>query len=158
MVKIKKTVIPVIIGGLAGSIASMLFMNKKIEDKNKKVDKFKSYYNMLNQWLLLKQEGKTLEEYFVNNGYKNIAIYGMGEMGNRLYDELKDSNITVKYAVDENAAEIYPGIEVFGKEEEYPDVDVIIVTAIFAFDSIEKELQKKIKFPVIALDNVIYGI
>ena len=151
-------VVPVIIGGLAGSIAGMLFMNKKIEDKNKKVDKFKSYYNMLNQWLLLKQEGKTLEEYFVNNGYKNIAIYGMGEMGSRLYDELKNSNIKVKYAVDENAEGIYSEIEVFGKKEEYPDVDVIIVTAIFEFDSIEKELQKKIKFPVIALDDVVYEI
>lgn len=158
MVKIKKTGIPAIIGGLAGSIASILFMNKKIEDKNKKVDKFKSYYNMLNQWLLLKQEGKTLEEYFVNNGYKNIAIYGMGEMGRRLYDELKDSDITVKYAVDENASGIYTEIEIFSKDEEYPDADVIIVTAIFAFDIIEKELQKKIKFPVIALDDVIYGI
>lgn len=29
MIKIKKMVVPVIIGGLAGSIAGMLFMNKK---------------------------------------------------------------------------------------------------------------------------------
>lgn len=158
MIKIKKTGITAIICGLAGSIAGMLFMNKKIEDKNKKVDKFKAYYNMLNQWLLLKQEGKTLEEYFVNNGYKNIAIYGMGEMGNRLYDELKNSNINVKYAVDENPAGTYSDIEIFDKEEEYPDADVIIVTAIFAFDDIEKELQKKIKFPVISLDDVVYEI
>lgn len=158
MIKVKKTVIPVIIGGLAGSITGMLFMNKKIENKSKKVDKFKSYYNMLNQWISLKQEGKTLEEYFVNNGYKNVAIYGMGEMGNRLYDELKNSNIKVKYAVDENAEGIYSEIEVFSKKEEYPDVDVIIVTAIFEFDSIKKELQKKIKFPVIALDDVVYEV
>ena len=154
----KKTaaVFSMIIGSVAGSAASMTLLGRKAQQKAKKVDKFKGYYNMLNQWLMIKQEGKTLEEYFINNGYKTIAIYGMGEMGNRLYDELKDSSIQIKYAVDENAAGTYSDIEVIDKDEEYMDVDVIVVTATFAFDDIEEELQKKVTFPIISLDDVVY--
>ena len=154
----KKTaaVFSMIIGSVAGSAASMTLLGRKAQQKAKKVDKFKGYYNMLNQWLMIKQEGKTLEEYFIYNGYKTIAIYGMGEMGNRLYDELKDSSIQIKYAVDENAAGTYSDIEVIDKDEEYMDVDVIVVTATFAFDDIEEELQKKVTFPIISLDDVVY--
>lgn len=31
-----------------------------MEEKIKKIDKFKNYYSMLNQWLILKQQGKQL--------------------------------------------------------------------------------------------------
>ena len=113
---------------------------------------------MLNQWLVLKQEGKSLEQYFIENGYKTVAIYGMGEMGNRLYDELKDSSIEVKYAVDQNAASTYSELEVFEKEDAFEDVDVMVVTAIFAFDEIEEEIGDKIKFPIISLEDVVYEI
>ena len=71
-----------ILGTLVGAVAAASITksktNKTVTQKNEKVDKFKGYYNMLNQWLCLKQEGKNLNEYFDNNGYKTVAIYGMG--------------------------------------------------------------------------------
>lgn len=156
----KKTVavISAIIGSICGSAAGIALAGKIVDQKEKKADKFNAYYNMLNQWLILKQEGKTLEEYFINNGYKTIAIYGMGEMGKRLHDELKSSSIQIKYAVDENDADTYSDIEVLGKEEGYPYADVIVVTATFAYDDIREELQRKVTFPVISLDDVVYEI
>lgn len=44
------------------------------------------FYDILNQWLMLKQEDKSLEKYFVENNISSVAIYGMGEMFNRLYN------------------------------------------------------------------------
>ena len=113
---------------------------------------------MLNQWLILKQEGKSLIEYFNKNGYKSVAIYGMGEMGNRLYDELKDSEIELKYAIDKNAAGTYSELNVIGKDDDFPEVDVLVVTATFAFDEIEDELSGKVDWPIVSLEDVVYEI
>ena len=150
-------VLSAIVGAAAGAAGTNYLSQKKIEQKAEKVDKFKSYYNMLNQWLMLKQEGKSLEKYFVDNEIKTIAIYGMGEMGNRLYDELKDSTaVEIKYAVDQNAASTYSEIDVIDKEDDYEEVDAIIVTAIFAFDEIEEEISAKVDYPVISLEDVVF--
>lgn len=152
-------VLSTLVGAVAGAVGTNYLAEKKVEQKAAKVDKFKSYYNMLNQWLSLKQEGKSLEKYFVDNGYKTIAIYGMGEMGNRLYDELKDSKeVTIKYAVDQNAASAFSELEVMDIEDELEAVDAIVVTAIFAFDEIEEQLSQKIDFQIVSLEDVVYEI
>ncbi len=145
-----------LLGAAAGAAGSGYLGNKQIQQKAGKVDKFKGYYSMLNQWLILKQEGKSLDAYFKKNNYKTIAIYGMGEMGNRLYDELKDTDIEVKYAVDQNAASTYSELEVVDKEDSFDDVDVMVVTATFAFDEIEEEISGKCSFPLVSLDDVVY--
>ena len=151
-----------ILGTLVGAVAAASITksktNKTVTQKNEKVDKFKGYYNMLNQWLCLKQEGNNLKEYFDNNGYKTVAIYGMGEMGNRLYDELKDTDIEVKFAIDKNAASTYSELTVFELEDELPTADVMVVTATFAFDEIEDELSDKVDMPIVSLDDVVYEI
>lgn len=148
-----------LLGAVAGAAGLGYLGNKQVAQKAEKVDKFKGYYNMLNQWLILKQEGKNLAEYFDTNGYKSIAIYGMGEMGNRLYDELKGTDIEVIYAVDKNAASTYSELDVIDPDEcDYEEVDCIVVTATFAFDEIEGKLEELVDFPIISLEDVVYEI
>lgn len=145
--------------GAAGGAAGVGYLGiKQVEQKAEKVDKFKGYYNMLNQWLILKQEGKNLSEYFKSNNYKTVAIYGMGEMGNRLYEELKDSDIEVKYAVDKEAESTYSELDVIELESDFDEVDVMVVTATFAFDEISEDISDKVDFPVISLEDVVYDI
>lgn len=151
-------VLSAIVGAVAGATGSGYLCSKEVNKKAEKVDKFKSYYNMLNQWLMLRQEGKSLVKYFTDHGYKTIAIYGMGEMGNRLYDELKNTEITVKYAIDKDTASIYSDLEVFAPQDNLEDVDAIIVSAIFAFDEIETELSSNVSYPIISLEDVIFEI
>lgn len=143
-------------GAAAGAAVIGKIQGKTIEQKAEKVDKFKSYYNMLNQWLILKQEGKSLASYFSDNSYNTIAIYGMGEMGNRLYDELKDTSVQVKYAIDKDAASTYSELEVLDPEDDFPEVDAVIISAVFAFDEIEENLADKFTCPIISLEDVVY--
>ena len=147
-----------VVGVVAGATAVSKVQASVVESTQDKVDKFKQYYNMLVQWLILKQAGKSLEQYFIDHNYKTIAIYGMGEMGSRLYDELKETSIVVNYGIDQEALGEYSELEVFSKEEDYLDVDAIIVTATFAFDVIEEELRSKVHCPIISLENVVYDI
>ncbi len=154
-----------IIGTAVGAIAGAVVANQLSEKKggggqnSENADRFKNYYNMLNHWLILKQQGKSIAQYFANHGYKKIAIYGMGEMGDRFYDEIKSSeDVEVKYAVDKNAAKIYSEVEIFKPDENLPSADVIVVTAIYAYDEIEMELKEKLDCAIVSLEEVIYEV
>jgi hypothetical protein len=144
------------IGAVAGAIGSGYLKGKTSNEKLEKVDKFKRYYHMLNQWLMLKQENKSLEKYFIDYGYKKIAIYGMGEMGIRLFDELKETSIEIKYAIDKNGGCSYFDLDVYSLNEEFAEVDAIIVSAIFAFEEIKDDLLKKVDCPIVSLDDIVF--
>ena len=106
----------------------------------------------------MKQEGKSLVAFFEQNDYKTVAIYGMKELGERLYDELKDTGIEVKYMIDKNADTIYADVDVVEPEDTLEEVDVIVVTAIHYFDEIEEALAEKIDCPVISLEDIVFEL
>lgn len=142
----------------AGFMAALLLKKKMPDNSADKASKFKTYYNTLNRWLELKQKGISLDKWFQKNGYKNAAVYGMGELGNRLYEELKDTEIKVKYAIDQNAYGVSLDIPIYQKEDELPDVDVIVVSAVFAFSEISGELEKKCTCPVVSLEDIVFEL
>lgn len=147
-----------LIGAAAGAYAGSAFTGKGLDQKQKKVDKFKNYYTMLNQWLILKQSGKNLSEYFQSNHYQTIAIYGMGEMGNRLFDELQNSDIKVACGIDRESECVYAEIDIYSPDQTLPEVDVIVVTSTFAFDEIQTALSSKVSCPVVSLEDIVYEI
>ncbi|HBI61851.1 MAG TPA: hypothetical protein DDY31_11685 [Lachnospiraceae bacterium] len=147
-----------LLGTGAGMAVMGAISRKTVNEKKEKIDKFKTYYNILNQWMIIKQEGKTIEEYFHINNIKTIAIYGMGEMGYRLYDDLKAGDIEVKYAIDKNVENIYGKLDIFDVDDNLPSVDAIVVTAVFAFDEIKEKLESVTDYDVVSLQDVIYEI
>lgn len=154
----KGTVVGMLFGTIAGAIAAGNIGNKKVLQKEKKIDKFKTYYNILNQWLVLLHENKSVVDFFVKNSYKVVAIYGTGEMGNRLYEELKDSEIEVKYAIDKEPTSTYFELDVKGIDEELESVDVVVVTAVFAYDEILATIEDRFDCPIVSLEDVVYGV
>ena len=152
------SVLSAIVGAMVGGIGVNITKEAAIIKEAKRVDKFKGYYNLLNQWLSFKQEGKSLSEYFKEKGYYTIAIYGMGELGNRLIDELKGSNIVIKYGIDKQADYTYADIDMVSPEDELAEVDAVVVTAIFAFDEIAEELNNKLDSPILSLEDVVFEI
>ncbi|MCI8377739.1 MAG: hypothetical protein HFH72_04370 [Lachnospiraceae bacterium] len=158
MMKRKTGFISFLAAAGAGIALTVRMKNEEIQKRQKSKDKFKGYYNLLNQWLRLRQENKSLGTFFTENQYKTAAIYGMGELGNRLYDELKDSAVQVKYAIDENTAGTYSEIEVIGPEGDFPEVDVIVVTAVFAYREIEEKLSGRTDIPIVSLEDIVYEI
>ncbi len=131
-------------------------IENNLEDYKKKTNKFKGYYNILNQWLIIRNQGKSIEDYFKENNYMTVAIYGMGGIGQRVYEELEKTDVDVKYVIDKSL--INSRLKVFDINDELPYVDVIIVTPIFAFDDIEKELSKKVSYPIVSIEELIYEI
>lgn len=96
-----------------------------------------------------------LNEYFFENNYKNIAIYGMGIFGNRLYSELKKTEVNVKYIIDQKVNVKNIDITKVGMEENFEEVDAIVVTPLFDFENIKKEIVNKVPYKVISLYEII---
>ncbi len=156
IIKAIKTIGFVGCGFAAGALCITRLKNKVIKTKEDKIDKFRNYYDVLNHWMELKQGGKSLEEFFIRNNYRTIAIYGMGEMGCRLYSELMDSSIEVKYAIDQKADTAFTELKVVTIDEELEDVDVIVVSATFAFDDVKHRLSELVNCPVVSLEDVVF--
>lgn len=155
-------IISTVVGGVVGTLMGGVAVGKKcnqtisvLKDKKRKMD---SYYFLFNQWLIVRQEGKTLAEYFEKNNYKTVAIYGMKEFGERLYDELKKSDITVKYIIDKNADTIYADVDIVTPDDVLEPVDVIVVTATHYYDEIEEMLFDKTDCPVVSLEDILYEV
>lgn len=148
-----------LLGGVTGAALVGKLSQQVMEDKDKRIDKFKSYYNMLNQWLCIHQQGGSLADYFKKKNYKHIAVYGLGEMGSRLLDELNASEIQVAYGIDKNIDEVFDEIEVFSLDninEATEQVDAVVVTAIFAYDEIREELEKHFDCVILSLEDVVF--
>lgn len=157
----KKPVIS-ILSTLAGAALGAGAVGKVSLDKTKKVqlmsDKHLALFLMMNQWVKVKQEGKSLAVYFETNGYKKIAIYGMSYAGETLVDELKNTGITVAYGIDKRADSLYTDLDIVTMEDDLGDVDAIVVTAITFFDEIEEQLLEKIDCPILSLEDILYEV
>lgn len=149
--------ISIVTGGIVGAAAAGNVFNKKAVRGTQYAQKHLAIMQVMNQWIIDKQKGIELKDFFVTNGYKEIAIYGMSYLGERLVDELDGSNVTVKYAIDKNADNIYAPFEVLKPDDSLPDVDAIIVTPFFFFDEVEEDLEDKVDCPIISIEDVVYG-
>lgn len=116
----------------------------------------KQYLDMMDQWLILKQEGKSIADYLAAKGYRSIAVYGMAICGRHVIRELRTTDIMVVYGIDRNKLSPYMEIEVRQPVGELPCVDAIVNTAIFDHANIRRMLAQLTKIPVVSLEDVIF--
>lgn len=131
---------------------------KTIERKNKQVDKYKLYYCLNNKWIALKEANKRLSEYFVENEIKTIAVYGLGDVGLNLCEEIMKDGIEVRYAFDGNLIRYDSEIPIRKLGDELEEVDVVVVTIPDEFEVIRNSLSSKFSCPIISVDDVIYSL
>ena len=143
--------------GMVATAAKKAAENK-IQKWQQMSDKHLALFLMMSQWVKVRQEGKSLSEYFERNSYKNIAIYGMSYAGETLVEELKDSLICVKYGIDKKADRINREMDIVTIENDLIEVDAVVVTAITFFDEIVEKLQKKLNCPILSLEDILYEI
>lgn len=104
----------------------------------------------------IKQAGINIADYFTERGYEKIAVYGMSYVGNLFVNELKDSKVEILFGIDNSLELIYPDIPVFTLEEsEFNEVDVVVVTAVTAFNVIETKLSNKANCLIVSLSDIL---
>ena len=148
-----------VIGGLM-SVGIPVYLagrwqQKCIDRWKEEASKQRAMFLVMNQWTNVKQANRNLEEYFLKNELRKIAIYGMGLMGQQLINELKHSSIETAYGIDRNSDGIVSGIKVVTMDEELADVDAVVVTVLKEFDEIRDALTKKLNCSVVAIEDIL---
>jgi len=115
-------------------------------------------FSILDMWLALKEAKKPIEKYFHSFNYLNIAVYGVGILGNHFISEIKHTNITIRYLIDNHVKDAYCGIKTFSLSDFLEPVDAIIVTPVFYYDMIKNDLENVVKYPIISLEEVLMKI
>lgn len=145
-------------GAVAGAVSIGKTLGNQVTENKEKSDKHLKLFLLMNQWVRIKQEGKSLVSWFEREGYGEIAIYGMHYAGETLVEELQGSNVKVKYGVDKNADKIYADFDIVTPDSALDEVDVIVVTPISFFDEIEPMLSEKVDCPIISLEDILYQV
>lgn len=145
--------------GMAAAYFSKVYLKKKRCILQEKVNKLQDDYWLLNHWLEIKNESKSVASYFMDKGYRHIAIYGMAELGNRLMEDLEESPICVDYGIDRNICCSIARIgEIYYPEDDLPETQAIVVTPYVAFEAIRKTLETKVDCPIISLEEIVWSV
>lgn len=121
-----------------------------------KIDKYEMYYNLMERWLTIHEEGRTIPQVLETMGFSTIAVYGLGKIGKHVINEIKKSNVNVQYAIDRVRSGKYDSLVVKRVDEPLPKVDAIIVTTIYDFEEVEEMLAKKVNYSIISLEEILY--
>lgn len=155
-------IISVISGFLVGALITFLYQQNKYENKIVKIedkrDKFLAYFKLMCMWMEIENPTGDLKRYIEKSEMRTIAIYGIGRMGQRLCVELQDSNVEIKYIIDQNKNKQYRNYAMCSLEDKLETVDAVVVTLTHDFDEIEQQLKKKIDCPIISLEELIYEV
>lgn len=115
-------------------------------------------YEYMNRWLFLNQRGISPSSFFIGQGIRTVAIYGIHYMGQRLFDELKDSGVEVEYAIDSNPAmqDFEISIPILSPDDTLKPVDAVVITPIWDFLEIESNLSTKLDCPMFSIEDVLF--
>lgn len=117
--------------------------------------KFRSYFNLFDSWFNAKEQNISIEELFLSKGFNNVALYGIGKVGRHLICELKNTQVNIRYLLDrKKQSENGTAIPVYQLGENLPEVDAVIVTAVFDFENIVKELKAFLMCPIVSLQDI----
>ena len=131
---------------------------KKYYNALDNIEKLKEFNSIMSQWIGIKQEGLHLSDFFLKNNWKEVAIYGYGELGHCLDGELRDSGVTVKYIIDRNADRIYSEVPCKKPEDDLGEVDAVVITPVHSAESIKNDLKRKLSCSIISLDSIMNEI
>ena len=135
--------------------AQGLFKEYKI--LTEKCDRYESYWRILDAWLSRKEDGVSLESYFLNNGINVICVYGGGMLGKHLLEELYGGKVKIAGVIDRKGEALKLRIPVYLPEEKFPESDAIIVTSTYAYREIKEQLEHKGYNNIISLENIVMG-
>lgn len=110
-------------------------------ETEKKLQKSVLFYWVLTRWMDLKIKGYGIADILGKLDYHSIAVYGYAEIGQLLCRELAATGVSVSYVLDKSVRNTgMEALQVHVPQSGLPDVDAVVVTAVYYFQEIEREL------------------
>lgn len=130
-------------------------IKKEINLLNYNAQKFKSLFELLDKWLFLEQENKVdFARFFRQNEIDSVAIYGMSALGKHLLLQLRKEEMPPLFGIDRYVGQFGDDFKIYHPEEDFPDVDAVIITA-YDTNSVYEQLKDRYSGKMFALEDVI---
>lgn len=117
--------------------------------------KFNKMFHIMFDWIKLRNRGIGIDRYLKKYNYLSIAIYGMGYIGECLYEELQDSDISVQYGIDCTAIDFFGELPIVRIETDLRKVDAVIMTIAKEDKKLIKMVREKIECPIIMISEIL---
>lgn len=112
-------------------------------EMEKKWQKSVMFYWILTRWMDWKIKGKCTADVLLKENWYKIAVYGYAELGQLLCRELFGTKVHISYLLDKKVKDTgINDLPVYIPQEGLPCVDAVVVTAVYYFDEIKKELSQ----------------
>lgn len=124
--------------------------------KEKQLIRYQKFFQILDEWMSLKERDKDIDDILFSAGYKKIAVYGMGRMCAHICSHLADSPVELAYIIDKQMNELYDGIQIYDLKNNFEAVDAVIYTDTEVDNDILTQLKEKLKGDIISLADVVF--
>lgn len=111
-----------------------------------------AYYDLVVEWERMYKKGIHIEEFFIREDLKKIAVYGAGFLGKQLIESLSKTKIKVEAVIDKNSIQ-----DKKATIEALKEVDAVIVTPFLEYKSI-KDALRGFNCRTITLCEVVYNM
>lgn len=120
--------------------------------------KFYAMFWMLFNWTKLRNQGIYIHTYLKGKGYVKVAIYGMGHIGECLYEELENTDIKVLYGIDRMALDYKRKLPICCLDAQLETVDAVIITVSGNCQNLKRELAERMKCPIYTINELLTEI
>jgi len=130
-------------------------MEEKIELKIREARRFKRHADIFKKWLLLEKKNHNICDIFLTNKEKKFAIYGYGQMGMLLMQDMLSQGIHLQYIIDKNADKIKCDLPIYKLEDAIPQIDILIVTIEDVYPIAKNISQRFPNCEIIRIDDLV---
>ena len=123
--------------------------------EQRRANKSAKMQELYHHWLLLKERGGSIVPWLAKRGYREVAVYGMGEVGRHIWAELSASSIKIKYIIDRSKKEVHFTVPIYDLRDALPKCDAVIVSVVDEYWEIARSLEGKVDCPVISLAEIV---
>lgn len=115
--------------------------------------------NVMDRWMHLREKGICITDYLSKNGINRVILYGMGQLANHIVWDCKNSKTSIVGIIDRSYHYTMEGVDLYKIQDNLPEFDAIIVTAVYHMDSICDEIRNRgIHSPIFSLmELIIFG-
>lgn len=119
--------------------------NSVLPNKSNQTSSNKFNYMMQDVWMLEQIEDwpEKFKAFQQQVQIEKIGIYGIGYLGEYLFNRILGRGGSVEFVVDQSAIDFRGQVKIFRPTDKLPDINLMIVTVVTDYDDIIQEMKKR---------------
>lgn len=121
------------------SSEELSIVKRRISRKEEYIERIST----ISRWQENESKGKDFITELKKENVKQVAIYGMGDVGVRAFEKLEKSGIEISYYIDKRGKDYFGELKCFSEARNLPYTDMIIDTTRGLSQEIEEQIKNQ---------------